>query len=469
MPTASKPRHVAVIDIGKTNAKLVLIDRETGTQLQQLSTANTVLEDGPYPHYDTVRLWQFIRKGLKDLHAGHRIDGISITTHGATAALMAGNGLAMPVLDYEFEGPDALGEAYGEVRPDFAESLTPRLPGGLNLGAQIFWQSQAFADDFAKVTSILMYPQYWAYLLTGKLASEATSLGVHTDLWQPAAGDFSSLVDTMGWRALFPPLMPAASVIGTVLPEIADETGLEPATPVACGIHDSNASLLPYLRYMTPPFTVISSGTWTICMTVGGTSTDLDAARDSLANVDAFGRVVPTARFMGGREFALLAGENPPEPTEAHFTALMLNDIFILPGFVPGTGPFPHRKGEWVGAEADELTDAERAAAATLYLAMMTKATFELAGAGARIVVEGPLARNRAYCGLLAELSGVSVHVSGDATGTSSGAAMLFDDLSVPAVPSDEASRKVEPFVPDSLFTYARRWEEMAKAPPNGA
>ena len=37
-----------------------------------------------------------------------------------------------------------------------------------------------------------MYPQYWAYRLTGVLANEVTSLGCHTDLWDYRAGDFST-------------------------------------------------------------------------------------------------------------------------------------------------------------------------------------------------------------------------------------------------------------------------------------
>ena len=33
---------------------------------------------------------------------------------------------------------------------------------------------------FAEVRTILPYPQYWAYVLSGVMASEATSFGAHT-------------------------------------------------------------------------------------------------------------------------------------------------------------------------------------------------------------------------------------------------------------------------------------------------
>ena len=114
-------------------------------------TPNTVLRDGPYPHYDVERLWHFILDSLGALNRETKIDAISVTTHGATAALLDADGdLALPVLDYEHDGPDTLAADYDAVRPPFAETGTPRLPIGLNLGAQLFWQARHFPTHFAQ-------------------------------------------------------------------------------------------------------------------------------------------------------------------------------------------------------------------------------------------------------------------------------------------------------------------------------
>ncbi|MFN3280032.1 MAG: FGGY family carbohydrate kinase, partial [Paracoccus hibiscisoli] len=139
--TLPLPRHIAVIDIGKTNAKVVLIDSERQAQLAAEGTPNSVLRDQPYPHADVEMLWAFIVDCLTRFHAQHGIDGISITTHGATGALLNEKGLVLPVLDYESDAPDASEEAYDRIRPDFAETLSPRLPIGLNWGAQLYWQT----------------------------------------------------------------------------------------------------------------------------------------------------------------------------------------------------------------------------------------------------------------------------------------------------------------------------------------
>ena len=447
----TEPRLIAVIDIGKTNAKLVLVDTQTGEQVAARSTPNSVRRDGPYPHADVERLWQFIIESLGALHQAHGIDGISITTHGATAALLAGDRLAMPVLDYEHNGPEATGAAYGAIRPDFVESLSPQLPNGLNLGAQLHWQSRAHADAFAGVTQILTYPQYWAWRLTGVAASEVTSLGCHTDLWVPGTGAFSTLVTREGWDKLFPPVKPAASILGTLLPEIATATGLPVTVPVTCGIHDSNASLLPHLGAHETPFTILSTGTWAIAMTVGGGTDKLDPRRDSLANVDAYGRPVPTARFMGGREFDMLAPK-PVEPSADDVARVIGGDIRVMPGFMPGVGPFPNAVGRWTQAP-ESLSDGERTAAVSLYLALVTAACLELAGIGKQIIIEGPLARNRLFGQALAALAGVPVSASGDATGTSMGASMLFGGghVSKPGV-------ALEPLAVAGFDAYAARW-----------
>ena len=92
---------VAVIDIGKTNAKVALVDLASLSETGVRKTPNEVLSDGLYPHYDVERLWTFILDSLRDLGQAAPIEAISITTHGATAALVDGDGnLALPILDY---------------------------------------------------------------------------------------------------------------------------------------------------------------------------------------------------------------------------------------------------------------------------------------------------------------------------------------------------------------------------------
>ncbi len=321
------------------------------------------------------------------------------------------------------------------------------------MGAQIFWQARRFPEGFARVAHVLMYPQYWAFRLTGVAVSEPTSLGCHTDLWDPWRGDFSSLVERMGWRGLFPPLRGAAEVLGPILPEVAAATGLPPETTVLAGIHDSNASLVPWLD-RGAPFTVMSTGTWMISMAIGGGKGMLDAARDVLVNVNARGAPVPTARFMAGREFEEITEGRIVAPGAAEMQAVLERRVMALPSRHPGTGPFPGLEFGWVPAAP--VSDAERTAAASFYAALMGAECLELIGAAGPTIVEGPFGGNDAFARMLATASGRPVIAAGMGAGTGLGAALLAGPLAVPQAEPAAIHPETDPLWRD----YAEAWRE---------
>ena len=55
--------HVAVIDIGKTNAKLALVRLSDLSEIAVVTRPNTVLSGPPYPHFDVDGHWAFILEG----------------------------------------------------------------------------------------------------------------------------------------------------------------------------------------------------------------------------------------------------------------------------------------------------------------------------------------------------------------------------------------------------------------------
>ncbi|PDT51004.1 MULTISPECIES: FGGY-family carbohydrate kinase [Sinorhizobium] len=450
-------KTVAVIDIGKTNAKVALVDLARFEEIAVRKTPNIVVEAGLYPHFDVEHLWRFILGGLAELHRVHPVDAISVTTHGATAVLLDQAGeLALPVLDYEFAGPDALAEEYGRARPAFSETGSARLPMGLNVGAQLFWQQRAFPEQFAKVATILTYAQYWSYRLTGVATNELTSLGCHTDLWNPLTAAFSTLVEAQGWARLFAPVRKAGDVIGGLLPPLAAAAGLPSGLPVYCGIHDSNASLLPHLLTRRAPFSVVSTGTWVVMLAIGGEQAELDETRDTLINVNALGDPVPSARFMGGRAFSMLVGDNPPPASTEAEARVLAGGYMLLPSVLGGSGPFPSARPRWTVNEAD-LAPPERLAAVSFHLALMTATCLDLIGARGEIVVEGPFAANAAYLRMLAAATGrPALANSLSSTGTSLGAACLVAGARIRT-----GAEVFSEAVPEGYAGYARKWQRL--------
>jgi len=454
-----------VLDIGKTNAKLALIDA-AGHVLAEQRRANVVLNDGPYPHLDTEGIWNWMLGVCRGFAQIAHVSAIVPVTHGATAALVSASGLALPVLDYEAQLP---GVDYDALRPDFAETFSPSLPAGLNLGRQLAWLAQRFPVEFARTRHILMYPQYWAWRLSGAATSEVTSLGCHTDLWDPLRQDYSSLVDRMGWQALMPPLARAWDSLGSLRPEVASATGLPASCQVLCGIHDSNASLLRYLSQanisdMAEARTVLSTGTWMIAAAFGADLNGLCERADMLANTNALGQPVACMRFMGGREFGAIAGPAPQACTQDDLARLLAHGTLALPCFAETGGPFAGGSGRITGPEP--ATPCERYALATLYCVLVTDYCLDALGAAGPITVEGSFTVNPWFGALLAALRPQqSVSYSDDASGTTCGGWLLRYRDGVP--PGD--SRRIEALDLPGLAAYRQRWLDALSAPASPA
>jgi L-fuculokinase len=447
---------VAVFDLGKTNMKVVAFDA-SGKVLAERARPNAPLAPDahcPYLRLDTEGAWAFLLSALKDIGAGLPVEAISIAAHGAAGALVTDEALALPPMDYEFDGFGKVDADYDAVRPPFEEALSPNLPRGLNLGRQPFYLERMFPAEFARASAFLAYPQYWAWRLSGVMATEVTSVGSHTDLWRPNEGRLSSMVEKLGWRRLFPPLRKAWDTLGTLRPEVAAATGLAPNVRVVCGAHDSNASLVPHLVTRRDPFTVISTGTWVIIMGVGGKGR-LDPKADMLANVDVRGSPVPTARFMGGREFGVLAGDKPAEAAEADVAAVVASAALAVPAFCDQGGPFAGRKGRIEG-EAPATPEA-RAALATLYASLMTAHLLCRLDAPGDLIVEGGFTRAPAFAAVLAGLRpDRRVAVAPMSASAAAGAAMLAHWDAPHEPPRLEPARA---WAIPGLQAYRERWE----------
>ncbi|NRR31680.1 L-fuculose kinase [Oxalobacteraceae bacterium] len=469
-------RATAVVDIGKTNVKLVLIGSE-GAVLAEHRRANTIVTGGPYPHHDTEGIWNWMLTTLRHFSTLASIGAIVPVTHGATAALADEEGLVLPVLDYEAELPvDQVrlrhrgafedgertwhADDYRAVRPAFSETLSPELPAGLNLARQLHWLEMTFPAEFSLTRYILTYPQYWAWRLSGVAASEVTSLGCHTDLWNPQTAEFSTLVGRMGWTGLFPPLRKAWDRLGPLLPALAAQLGLPADCQVLCGIHDSNASLLRHLDGASArePVTVLSTGTWVIAAALGRPLDRLREQADMLANVTASGHAVACMRFMGGREFSALAGPNPLSCTLDEIAALVGRGTLAVPCFADSGGAFVGKEG-WIAGPAPR-SPREQYALATLYCVLMTGYCLDALGAQGPVVVEGSFTDNPFFASLLATLRGQQpVYLSGDTSGTTCGGWMLHHR----GRQADMCLERAAPLELPGWDAYRQRWLGLAE------
>ncbi|MER9295187.1 FGGY-family carbohydrate kinase [Mesorhizobium sp. M0621] len=407
---------VAVLDFGKTNSKLFVFGQD-GRILDERRTQPKWVRQGGFSVLDEAALHEWALNAVADAVDSHGIEGLMVSGHGCTFALIDEAALTHPILDYEQEPPAEIAARIDRCIPDFAETFSPRLPLGFNYGRHMLWLQEVDPDAFAAAKSILGYPQYWSWRLGGRAVSEVSYLGCHSHLWAPRSQDFSSLVDAQGWRDRMPSFERAGAVIGE-----RHLGGLARPVAIHNGVHDSNAALHAYRRQELGPVTVVSTGTWVIVLNPDCPLDALDQDRDMLVNVDVDGGPVPTIRFMGGREFATISAGWQGAIGLSSIQRVIDASVMALPSFAPG-GPMPDRAGRLVGRTPDAE---ERAAVALLYVALMVDLSLDLIHSNNTVIVDGGLNAGGLLASLLAQLRpGQSFLQGATLEGSATGAAAL--------------------------------------------
>jgi sugar (pentulose or hexulose) kinase len=460
---------VALLDIGKTNSRVAFIDAHTGAEVWREQRANQIVGTPLGRELDVREIERWLLRALQQAPGKEHVFAVVPIAHGAAAVLVDRQGAIVVAPDYEDPQFELVNERYDRERDRFDQTFSPSLPLGLNLARQLFFFEQQYPAVFARVTHILPYPQYWAWRLGGVMASEVTSLGCHSDLWFPRDKTFSTLARARGWAQRFPPLRFAGDVVGIVTAEMAQRTGLSPACKILCGIHDSNASYLQHAIARPPgePFAVISSGTWTIVMASGADPARLREDRDMLASADAFGTPVPTARFMGGREYDVIASSKA-DPDPRALAAVLQRQAMAVPAFASG-GPFSGHPGKLVHAE--HLDEPQRAAVATAYTTLMIDLLLDSLGAQGDTIVDGPLSANPLFAGLLATLRPASRILAAPARTSCGRAACYLAGIERPATQVAIASPPLQATGIEAYRAVWRtllpaRWPEIAAATP---
>jgi sugar (pentulose or hexulose) kinase len=465
---------IIVLDVGKSLSKLTLWSpgRHMVSRRVRVNLSRTTDD---FLYLDTPGITAWLEEVLAEFARMGDIAAIIPVGHGAAACLVDDMRISLPPLDYEARLPADLSDGYRAARDPFDLTGSPSLPGGLNLGAQLFWLENT-EPSRARQARILTWPQYWAWLLCGIAATEVTSLGCHSDLWMPRTAEPSPLAVSRGWAGRLAPRRQAGDILGPVSDVWRNRCSLPKDCVVLCGVHDSNAALLAARQYPEiagGACTMLSTGTWFIAMrrlahdaTLDFTSLTED--RDCLVNVDAFGTLVPSARFMGGREAEILEdgpaidARSSEEDLLRITTKMTSAHVFALPAFQNGVGAFPRSRGGWTARPRNQM---ERRAVTSLYLALMADTSLNLIGSQERLVIEGRFAADTVFARALAALRpNQTIYRSQIIDNVPLGALQLVDDR----LPPQSALTQVAPLDSD-LSGYAAQWRAMANERPHAA
>ncbi|PQV50630.1 sugar (pentulose or hexulose) kinase [Jejuia pallidilutea] len=255
---------IAVFDIGKTNKKLFLFDKDFNVVHTSSIRFEEIVDDDNYPCDNIEAIEEWIKKEVKTIQKSNefKLKAINFSTHGATLVYLNEEGKRITPL-YNYLKPldidfTSLYESNGGVE-EFSRKTASPAYGMLNSGLQMYWLKHNKPHYWHKVKTILHYPQYLSYLFSNKITADFTSVGAHTAIW-----DFDNM-QYHNWL----------KKEGITLPEPKPGKNADLAivneqeVAIGKGLHDSSSSIIPLLednQNSKDEFVLLSTGTWIICM-----------------------------------------------------------------------------------------------------------------------------------------------------------------------------------------------------------
>ncbi|WP_350285808.1 FGGY family carbohydrate kinase [uncultured Croceitalea sp.] len=301
----AKKDVTAVFDIGKTNKKFFLFDKNYKEVYKEYIQFDQIEDEDGFPTEDLSAIQIWLKQCFDRILVAKKfnVTSINFSTYGASLVHLDKHGEPLtPLYNYLKPIPlDILEEFYTKHgnQDTLAVETASAQSGMLNSGLQLFWLKRTRPEIFQKIRYSLHLPQYLSYLFTGIPVSDYTSIGCHTNLWDYGKQRYHRWVYEEGFEDILAPV-------------VATETSVNlqhkgKPLKIGVGIHDSSAALLPYLLGEHKPFLLLSTGTWSVAMNpfVEDSLTTKDVAHNCLNYMRIDGSPTRASRFFMGNEYNL--------------------------------------------------------------------------------------------------------------------------------------------------------------------
>lgn len=425
-----KIKVIAILDVGKTNKKLLLFDEQYELVHQHAAKMEeTVDEDGDACE-DLPAMTRSIRQMIDDVMTDARFEirAINYTAYGASFVYIDKEGDPLTPLynylkPYPTEITDAFYVKYGGEKLISRVTASPVL-GSLNSGLQVLRLKKEKPDLFDQVAFALHLPQYLSYLFTDLPVADVTSIGCHTILWDFEQNRYHDWVKR---ENIFNVMAPIAAADNTVMVRIKDKDLIS-----GFGMHDSSAALVPYLKQFNEPFVLVSTGTWSICLNPFNDEilTDKELEADCLCYLQYNGKPVKASRLFLGKWH-----EDYTDRIAKHYA--LPADFYTLIRFDPDIQAAEHWKnlGSPKFEDMDLTTISSPDLAYHLMMADLVSRQVESLSlvlgkeSPASILVDGGFSKNDLFMKMMAAaLPGKKVHASEVAQATALGAALVLHE-----------------------------------------
>ena len=258
---------VISIDIGATSGRIMEVSL---TNLGEISYKevkrfhNKVMRIGDSLYWDINYLMKEIFDTLENVDKN--IKSIAISTWGCDICLLDEN-------DNLIDNPRCYRDEHNVIvqkefsRKYFSYQNVYEITGIQNLPFNTIYQLLYLRDYnseiYQKIKTILMIPDYIAYVLTGKKRIEETNAST-TALYDVTEKAFSkSILDKLNIKSeIFPPIINPGDSYGLLKDELKKKFNFGNVEVIACATHDTGSAVMGSLQNSETAY--LSSGTWSL-------------------------------------------------------------------------------------------------------------------------------------------------------------------------------------------------------------
>ncbi len=294
---------IAIFDVGKTNKKLLLFDEQYKIVYEESVQLDEITDEDNFACEDIDALSNWVLDKYLELstHELYNVKAVNFSAYGASFIHLDKNDKPLtPLYNYLKPYPEKLKEQFYKVyggKSQISKQTASPVLGNLNSGLQLYRLKYERPEIYEQIKYSLHLPQYLSYLISSMAATDITSIGCHTQLWDVNKNNYHQWVYAEEIEKKFAPLCPNDKTTDIINDNIHK-------TVVGIGLHDSSAALIPYLSTLTEPFILLSTGTWCISLNPFNHTllTDLELQQDCLCYLSYKGVPVKASRLFAGYE-----------------------------------------------------------------------------------------------------------------------------------------------------------------------
>ncbi len=435
-------KHYLAIDLGAESGRAILGTLAGGKlALEELHRfPNTPVRVATGLYWDTFRLFHEILEGLRVAGRERKLalSGIGVDTWGVDFGLFGEDGALV-------DNPRHYRDARNNGILERAYAIVPQAEIFSHTGLQFMQFNSLFQLLAAKLAGspslsvakrLLFMPDLFNYWLTGVARAELT-IASTSQCYNPAKKRWATeLMEKLGLPvSILPEIVQPGTLLGPVLPEVAEATGIGAVPVYATACHDTAAAVAA-VPAADGDWCYISSGTWSLM----GLELDEPIINDkvfelTLTNeIGAEGKIRLLKNIAGlwllqecrrawaaaGKEYsyaelASLAAEARP------FTAVIQPDGFLEPGAMPERiAAYCEKTGQKVPGQPGEMSRTILESLALRYRQVL-ESLEALAGRKIKVIhIVGGGSKNQLLNQLVADATGCTV-VAGPSEATAAG------------------------------------------------